>query len=440
MPDEKKRPLEFRKDALEELSTPDRLDQLVSIVGPRDWLVLATLGLLAALTIGWGFLGRLPTTVTGRSVLIRPRSMVPIQATTAGRLTALHLRVGDHVRKGDLLAVIDVADLRAQRESAARQAADLAAQHREKSVIERERTRLNEQDIRAQRQLLELQRQNREASLRNAETLSVIIERRLAGQRALEGQGLISKLDDGLLNAENARIENDGTIKQLRAELRQIEAQIEQLAVRAREISLAALESSTARNNEIERLTGTLAVLDAQIARDGRILSEREGRVIETSVSAGEVVPDGGRLGVVLFDDEASPLRCQAYFAVADGKRIRPGMRVLVTPDAVKRERFGGISGTVRSVSPFPVTREGTAAVLGSTEVASWVLAAGPSLEVLIDLQTDRTTPSGFRWTSSRGPDLQISSGTTASSRATVEERAPITYLMPFLRYLSGAY
>jgi HlyD family secretion protein len=58
--------------------------------------------------------GRLPTTVAGRGVLIRPRKVVAWQAPATGRLAALTVSVGDRVQKGAVLGTIDQADMRHQ--------------------------------------------------------------------------------------------------------------------------------------------------------------------------------------------------------------------------------------------------------------------------------------------------------------------------------------
>ncbi len=47
---------------------------------------------------------------------------------------------------------------------------------------------------------------------------------------------------------------------------------------------------------------------------------------------------------------------------------------------------------------------------------------------------------SGYQWSSSHGPDLQITTGTTTTARVTVGERAPITFILPFLRANTGIY
>ncbi len=54
----------FRKQALERMSSPERLDQLIQIVSPKDWFLLAILLTLGAVSIAWCIWGRLPTTVS----------------------------------------------------------------------------------------------------------------------------------------------------------------------------------------------------------------------------------------------------------------------------------------------------------------------------------------------------------------------------------------
>jgi multidrug efflux pump subunit AcrA (membrane-fusion protein) len=97
----------FRKEALQRLSSPERLDQLMHVVSPHDWLVLGTVLVLLGLALTWAGVGRLSTTVAGRGVLIRPRKVVEWQAPAAGRLATLTVSVGDVVQKGAVLGTID---------------------------------------------------------------------------------------------------------------------------------------------------------------------------------------------------------------------------------------------------------------------------------------------------------------------------------------------
>lgn len=64
----------FRQEALERLSSPEQLDQLMQIVRPRSWLPLATLGGLIAVGLIWSVVGRIPVTTTSHAVLVEPES------------------------------------------------------------------------------------------------------------------------------------------------------------------------------------------------------------------------------------------------------------------------------------------------------------------------------------------------------------------------------
>jgi HlyD family secretion protein len=117
-------------------------------------------------------------------------------------------------------------------------------------------------------------------------------------------------------------------------------------------------------------------------------------------------------------------------------------MTLQITPQTVKRERFGGILGNVTNISGFPITKEAAASVVGNPEVVQGLVSQQQDglMQVYSDLDRDSTTPSGYKWSSSNGPHLKISSGTTTTVRVKVEERAPITFVLPILRSTSGIY
>jgi HlyD family secretion protein len=127
-----------------------------------------------------------------------------------------------------------------------------------------------------------------------------------------------------------------------------------------------------------------------------------------------------------------------AYFRVGDGKRIDMDTPLRITPATVERERFGSIEATVTTVSPFAVTTDAVASVVGNEDVARELLQQTTKIQVYADLQRDPRSHTGFKWTSGTGPDTEISAGTTTTVRATIEYRRPITFVIPLLRRWSG--
>jgi hypothetical protein len=61
----------FRQEALERLSSPERLDELMKLVILKTWLPLATLGVLLGLGLLWSIVGRVPITTHGKGLLVK---------------------------------------------------------------------------------------------------------------------------------------------------------------------------------------------------------------------------------------------------------------------------------------------------------------------------------------------------------------------------------
>jgi HlyD family secretion protein len=60
----------FRKVALDRLSSPEQLDQLVKITTPSGWLALVALALLLVMLLAWAVFGTVPSQVSGPAILI----------------------------------------------------------------------------------------------------------------------------------------------------------------------------------------------------------------------------------------------------------------------------------------------------------------------------------------------------------------------------------
>src|SRR5438105_4154427 len=118
----------FRQKALDRLSSPESLDQLMRVSSARDWVALLALGLVIGAMLVWSVTGKLPTTVTGKGLFIHPSHIVELQTLGAGRLEALNIRATDVVKKGDIIGRIDQTDVRKHLEEDRALLADLQAQ------------------------------------------------------------------------------------------------------------------------------------------------------------------------------------------------------------------------------------------------------------------------------------------------------------------------
>jgi HlyD family secretion protein len=428
----------FRKEALERLSSPERLDELMQVVRPRNWLAVLTFGCLIGAALVWAVVARLPTMVTGYGVLMRPRQVVDVQVPASGRLETLTVRTGDVVKKGDVLGRIDQAEMRQKLYEERAKLVALQKQDQDKGVLQQQQASLQLEQIALEKSSLHLQRQDLQKQLQDAEESAVVLKQRVDNRKRLEGLGLIAKNSDEILQAQKAYLENQDKMSSLKTNFKHLESQLKTLDTKIKSLSFQDLDTSTSRSNQIRELQSSITLYELQLEQNSQIISPYAGRIVELAANPGQLVQRGVRLGSIDQEEATSKLVGLLYFPVKDGKKIRVGMPIQIIPDTVERERFGSTVGTVTSVSAFSVTKEGIASLVGNAEVVKRFMAQGPQIEVLAALADDPATVSGYKWSSSRGLEVLISSGTTASSRVAIEQRAPITYVLPSLREIGG--
>jgi hypothetical protein len=96
----------YRKQAIERLSSPDQLDQLMPITRPRAWIALAGVGLLLLAAVLWSIFGSIQTTVEGYGTLDRLDGISHLRAPISGTIASLMVEVDDPVKQGETVAFV----------------------------------------------------------------------------------------------------------------------------------------------------------------------------------------------------------------------------------------------------------------------------------------------------------------------------------------------
>lgn len=412
----------FREEALGKAASPDQLDQHIQVIRLLNWLPLAALGSLVIAGLTWSITGRIPITVIGQGVLVYPSTISDFQSSGTGQLQDVKVKVGDTVKKGEILATLDQTDLRKQLQQQQAKLSALKAQNQQANILQIQRTI-------GQQGSLEQQRLNFQQQLKAALRMIPVLKLRLERHQWLQSEGAIS--EEAVLTVWQAYQDSVDKASTLKAQLQDLNAQQNRLP----EENFAA---TTARQNEIQGVKQAITQLELQVQKQGQIISSHSGRVLEITATPGQAISPGTRLGTIAAQNSTSKLVGIIFFPDSDGKKLQFGMPVEITPATVKRERFGGIVGSVKNISSFPVTKEGVTRLVGNPEVTQVLMAKGPQIQVFVDLQPDPSTYSKFKWSSSKGPQLKVSAGTSTTVRVTIEDRAPITFILPILRSWSG--
>lgn len=132
----------FTTEAIDRLSSPERLDQMMQVVSPRSWLPLTAIGCLVAAAGVWSAIGRIPLTVSGQGVLLVPRRVVQFQAASSGQLIKLNIKPGDAVKQGQEIGRIDKLDLKQQLEQEKAKLAQLQEQKQDTNKLQKQQIAL----------------------------------------------------------------------------------------------------------------------------------------------------------------------------------------------------------------------------------------------------------------------------------------------------------
>lgn len=370
----------FRKAALDALSTPEQLDQPLQLMRPTQWVLLISLSAFSLTILTWSIFGRIPIRISGKGVLIKPNSLTVVQSETSGQIRELSVNVGDCLDKDTLMARIDPVSQEIEMKAGKTQLDQMISQDNAQDTLARSRLRDLEADI------------DRVTHL-----------------------------------AETGAISTDD-LNRRKHELSQLRYGME--------------AENSQREQRIKEQQNRILSRQEEIERTSLIRAPISGCVVDRGVHQGEVVQPGSTLFTLQRNNSDDALESLVFFPAKDGKRLVQGQRVRISPSTTKQQRHGGIEGEILTVRMLPVRDEAIVKRLGVQSLLESVRGgqSDPLIEASTSLRRSPETPSGYDWGGSSGPKITLTAGTTTNVRVLVEERRPISYVIPILRDLTGIY
>jgi HlyD family secretion protein len=411
----------FRAVALQRAASPEQLDHLVRITRPFDWMLVFAICIALVAAITWGVVGRVPTRAEGQGILISGGGrVVEAASSAAGRLATISVTVGDRVAQGQPIAEIVQTDIQ-QRHAAAvdvfrekeRQHADLIEKTKRELAVKAQNLGKLEA---AFNQVIKATTQRIEYLTNDVKTLEDLMSKGLTTRRTLEER----RRD--LTDAQQRKEDTFNEILKLRTQQTDLETQ------RERET-----QTSEFALNDARRQMESAASL---LTQNTQVVSPVDGRVLEVKVSAGAVLAVGAP--VISIESEGQKLEALIYIPAERGKNVKVGMPVRIEPSTVKREEFGTMVGTVVTISDFPMTPQGMAAVLHNDNLVTRFSKEGAAYAATVSLEPDPETVSGYRWAVGQGPPVRLTSGTLTRAEITTRRQRPLDLVVPLLKKYTG--
>lgn len=307
-------------------------------------------------------------------------TQVDLSFKTAGRMTELAVREGDFVKKGDLIAKLDSAQLEQQllRDQAAVASAQSSLQQLETTIeyqaatIDSDISTRRAELAQAQAKLDELNAGSRPQEIQQAQ--AAVADAKAWDEQARSdwerAQTLFGREDISRSQYDQAHAKLDSTAAQLRQaqdrlalvtegprkeEIAGARAQVAraQAAVQTAEANRIELrrkrEELAARKSEIDRTRAQVGMTQTQIA-DATVVAPIDGVVLVKAAEAGEVIAAGTT--IVSLGDIAHPW-LRAYINETDLGRVKLGNKVLLSTDSYRGKTYQGRVSFISSESEF---------------------------------------------------------------------------------------
>ena len=411
----------FRAVALQRAASPEQLDHLVRITRPFDWMLVFAIAIALIAAVTWGIVGRVPTRAEGQGILISGGGrVVEASSGAAGRLATISVIVGDRVTKGQPIAEIVQTDIQQRHAAAVEVFREKERQHidlLDKTKRELASKAQNFAKLEAAfNQVIKATSQRIDYLANDVKTLEDLMAKGLTTRRTLEER----RRD--LTDAQQRKEDTFNEILKIRSSQSDLETQRER-------------ESQTSEFglNDARRQMESAASL---LTQNTQVISPVDGRVLEIKVSAGAVLSVGAP--VISIESEGQKLEALIYIPAERGKNVKLGMPVRIEPSTVKREEFGTMVGTVVTISDFPMTPQGMAAVLHNDNLVTRFSKEGAAYAATVSLEPDPETVSGYRWAVGQGPPVRLTSGTLTRAEITTRRQRPLDLVVPLFKKYTG--
>jgi HlyD family secretion protein len=374
----------LRKAAIEKMASPEQLDMAMRVTSPVSWLALVTIAAMITAGIFWSIYGTIYVRVDGTGLWMQGGGVKTVQANDNGRVKEITVEEGDYVEEGQVVAVLELEDLSRQVDQAEQQLAS------EQSALASARIDANVTVSQHELDIADL-----ESQIQRMEQL-------------YEKNRSVRRQDIDRLQAQKRGKENQ--ITQARSRLQPLRSRVEQARIRLEKIR-------------------------EQLGSNAQVTSPHAGTVVAINSQEGEFIQRGA--SVVDLSDEAGEEQVYLYVPLAEGKKIKPGMTVQVSPQQFKREEWGYIIGTVESVSAQPVTM----AQLKTTHenpALEQKFARDTPFRVITTPGRDEENVSGWEWSSGRGPAEEVGANSPVNAQVVIDTKRPIELVIPMLKNMTG--
>jgi HlyD family secretion protein len=365
--------------------------------------------------------------VTGLGILTFPEGTPNAASKVTGIVDTIYVHLNQKINKGDLIAYIYQPDLDIQEKTLKDELDSYVNTH--KRMLQLETTNLNDSLTAFDHQMNQL-KDSIELTNQQIKIYQVLAD----SYQTLYNKGIVSEQDFDQANI---------TVLNAQAALKTQNVQLQSIIKSISDSKTNYQSTIEQRELNINNQKSQIEQMNQRREQEGKIFAPCSGTVCEISVAKGQNITVNQT--VVLIEEHQDSdtsvaenstvveVEAVIYVTSINAKKVLPGQQTLISPTIIRPSEYGTVTGKVRSISDYPVTQDRLTSMLPNSVLEQQFLTQGSVFEIHITMDRSANSPSGYHWTGGEGPDIRLNSGTLTNAMICVEQRRPISYLIPFL-------
>tara|TARA_B100000768_G_scaffold130603_1_gene121230 strand:+ start:2710 stop:3954 length:1245 start_codon:yes stop_codon:yes gene_type:complete len=393
----------------------ETLMKSIDITRPIYSYVLIGIIITCLIAVIWSIFGSIPQRVEGVGMIDTVEGLERVTSISNGRISEVKVKLNDQVKAGDVLFIIAMPE----RKYSIDQMELSIGQLKQKKYITFSG---NTKSTLIKKKSDELSELSLKKNIEEINKSIIFYTKRVVEEKKLLDKGLITY-------AQYFSVQQD--LASMKMNKINTEEQLNLISLNRNEWNLNNNINEIDLSSQLTALEVELADLIEEYKFETEVTAKTSGFVRQINIKKGDIVSPEYILAIINANEDKKSYILNLYVPFTTNAFISKGMDVDVELFSADPNLYGYLKGTVKYVAPYISETEGLQNVLENNSLIKYLDAKGGVYKIIVDLETDPNTFSGFKWSNKKGPPMKIHPGQLSAAYVNVKVKAPIDYVLP---------
>ena len=393
----------------------ETLMKSIDITRPIYSYVLIGIIITCLIAVIWSIFGSIPQRVEGVGMIDTVEGLERVTSISNGRISEVKVKLNDQVKAGDVLFIIAMPE---RKYSIDQMELSIGQLKQKKNITFSGNTK----STLIKKKSDELSELSLKKNIEEINKSIIFYTKRVVEEKKLLDEGLITY-------AQYFSVQQD--LASMKMNKISTEEQLNLISLNRNEWNLNNNINEIDLSSQLTALEVELADLIEEYKFETEVTAKTSGFVRQINIKKGDIVSPEYILAIINANEDKKSYILNLYVPFTTNAFISKGMDVDVELFSADPNLYGYLKGSVKYVAPYISETEGLQNVLENNSLIKYLDAKGGVYKIIVDLETDPNTFSGFKWSNKKGPPMKIHPGQLSAAYVNVKVKAPIDYVLP---------